>query len=397
MSLINQMLKDLERRQAHRPEGLVAPPGPVRAVDQPPRRMVHPAWWLVLILLLAVAVMAGALWRRGATSPPKSVVSEPVPLAAPSPRPTPGATPVSVAAPSAVEAADHGREPAPSSTATPSGTLTKPHKERTAEVPAPAKPGHAVAAPKPDAPSIPSPGTRVDGGAAAGISLTKDQPIAKPLALPADTGTEAASRVDKRVRALSPREQAEKAYRQALGLIQQGRLTEGIQGLEAALHDDPGHSQARMALVGLLVDSKRYDEAEARLKEGLALDPAQPQAAMILARLQVQRGDVEAGIRTLQATLPAAGPRSDYHAFLAALLQRVGRHQEAIEQYTEALSQSPAAGVWWMGLGLSLEAVGKTPEAKSAFTKALAADNLSQDLRTFVAQRLHRLDIVPGR
>jgi MSHA biogenesis protein MshN len=81
----------------------------------------------------------------------------------------------------------------------------------------------------------------------------------------------------------------------------------------------------------------------------------------------------------------------DFHAFAAALYQRLGRHKEAIEQYQSALRLAPSAGVWWLGLGISLQAAERPKDALDAYTRAKSAGNLAPELLGFVDQRLKQL------
>jgi len=201
---------------------------------------------------------------------------------------------------------------------------------------------------------------------------------AKPVA-PATSG-----------RVETPAQRAENAYRRALASLEDGRVTEAIAGLQAALKVDPRHEPARQTLVGLLVEAKRPDEAMRQLQAGLALDPAQPAMAMLLARLQIERGG--SGIETLMRSLPHAAGNGDYHAFLAGALAREGRNREAAEHYGAALRTAPQNGVWWMGLGISLQAEKRNLEAAGAFQKALDSGTLSGELQGFVERKLKQLN-----
>jgi MSHA biogenesis protein MshN len=184
-------------------------------------------------------------------------------------------------------------------------------------------------------------------------------------------------------------QRAEGEYRRALASLQDGRMTETVAALEQALKLDPGHDAARQTLVGLLIEAKRPAEAMRHLQAGLALDARQPALAMLLARLQIEGGG--SGIETLTRTLPYAGNLADYHAFLAGALEREQRHREAAEQYQAALRIAPANGVWWMGLGMALQADKRNAEALEAFQRARASGALSAELQVFVDRRLQQL------
>ena len=190
-------------------------------------------------------------------------------------------------------------------------------------------------------------------------------------------------------REMTAQQRAESEYRRAGSALQEGRVAEAVLALEQALALQPQHEAARQTLVSLLVEARRYEEAIRVLQAGLVLDPRQPNMAMLLARLQIERGGP--AIETLQRTLPYAAGNDEYHGFLAGALQREQRHREAIEQYQAAVRAAPYNGVWLMGLGISLQAEKRNSEALDAFQRAKASGTLSQDLSAFVERRLQAL------
>lgn len=198
-------------------------------------------------------------------------------------------------------------------------------------------------------------------------------------------------RVDKQIKQVSVKQQADNEFRRASGLMQQGRVNEALAGYEAALQLDAGHDDARQAMVGLLLENKRNADAERVLQDGLKHYPKNSGFAMLLARLQVERKDLALALETLQKGLPYADQQPDYQAFVAALLQRQGRHKEAITHYQIALQLSPDSGIWLMGFGISLQAVQRNEDARDAFKRAIESHTLSAELQAFVAQRLKEL------
>ena len=112
---------------------------------------------------------------------------------------------------------------------------------------------------------------------------------------------------------------------------------------------------------------------------------------MLLARLQVEHGELPQALKTLQQSLRYAEQQADYRAFMAALLQRQNLHQEAIAHYQAALHLNPNSGVWLMGMGISLQALQKNNEAIAVFKNALNTHTLNADLQAFVTQRLGQL------
>jgi MSHA biogenesis protein MshN len=216
-------------------------------------------------------------------------------------------------------------------------------------------------------------------------------PAPEPVKVAATTPRDASPLPAKQIRELTPYQRAENEYRRASGLSMQGRTSEAMAALEQALQIDPRHAAARQMHAGMLVEAGRTDEAIASLKAGIALDQTQPSLAMSLARLQVEKGDAKGALETLRGGLPYAADFADYHAFLGALLQRQELHKEAVDEYGAALRLVPQNGLWWMGMGISLQADNRPKEARDAYQRAKAANTLSAELQSFVDQKLAQL------
>jgi MSHA biogenesis protein MshN len=190
---------------------------------------------------------------------------------------------------------------------------------------------------------------------------------------------------------VSSSQQADAEFRKATALMQQGRIDDALAGYKAALRLDAGHDAARQALVALLLKGKRSADAERLLQDRLNSKPDHIGFTMMLARLQVERGAVAEATATLGKALPYADSQADYHAFLAALLQRQDRNDEAIAHYQIALQSVPDNGNWLMGYGISLQAAKRNVEAKAAFKHALDTQTLSPDLQAFIRQKIKEL------
>lgn len=190
---------------------------------------------------------------------------------------------------------------------------------------------------------------------------------------------------------ISTEQLADAQFRKGVVLMQQGRVSEAMAVYEEALRLNADHDAARQALAVLLLEGKRGADAERVLQEGLENKPEHTGFAMLLARLQVEHGADEQATATLKKHLTYAARQADYQAFLAALLQRQSLHEEAIAHYQAALKIAPGNGIWLMGYGISLQAVKRTDDARIAFRQALETNNLSPELRAFVQQRLKEL------
>jgi MSHA biogenesis protein MshN len=223
--------------------------------------------------------------------------------------------------------------------------------------------------------------------------IRSEKPI-KNIDTTGPTATAAPSAaIDKQMREVAPSEGAEISFRKGVVQIQEGRANKAELEFRDALKQDPLHAGALQALLNLLLASGRNNDAEQLLRTAVESDSHQPRLGMILARLEVERGEVPGAINTLVGVLPYVQSDSEFYAFLAALLQREGRHKEAIEYYRAALRTVPGNGVWTMGLGISLRASNQVAEAREAFTRASDSGQLSPELQQFVERQLRELSL----
>jgi tetratricopeptide (TPR) repeat protein len=217
------------------------------------------------------------------------------------------------------------------------------------------------------------------------------QSVAKPAPVETSVVVLPAGKVSKQPTQVTLQQQAENEFRKAYSLMQQGQIAAAISGYEAALQLDAGYMVARQTLVRLLLDNKRNADAEKVLLEGLLYDPKQHSLALLLARMQVGRNEIAQALETMQKSLPYAEKQADYQAFVAALLQRQNRHKEAIDYFLNAVKLNPQSGVWLMGLAISLRAEHRDAESRDAFNRALESHTLSAELQSFVNQQLKEL------
>jgi tetratricopeptide (TPR) repeat protein len=104
-----------------------------------------------------------------------------------------------------------------------------------------------------------------------------------------------------------------------------------------ALELDPHLSEAHGARGFVLLESKRFEEAEEEFLAAIRLDPSQFDARYFYARACFAQGRLEDAARLFQE---ASDVREDYQAafFAAQALEALGRESEATERYRRALS-----------------------------------------------------------
>jgi len=369
VSLINKMLQDLDRRNAMGNAAGPVPPQQVRAVAGTGAgrewfwrtlavlALVAFAWvgWVVVqlrpqVLATELALNAGGDAQRKAAAAPAKKDAPAAPAA-----------PVIVAAPAVAAPA-----------------LAVPAPQASAPVP--------VAAPPPELFKL---ALSIDRPIAERVAKAPAKPpvVHKPVV--AESG---AGRVSKREIPRSPVEEAEALFRHGVVLLNQGRITEAQVDFAAALVKSPGHEPARQALIAIQIERRKLDDARRLLEEGLALNPTQTQFTAVLARVLVERGDYREAANVLAATPNSGAGDADYQLLYGAVLQRLGRHAEAIEAFQSAAKISDQGGATWVALGISLEATGRKVEALQSYRRSLGAGTVAQDVRAYAEGRIRALN-----
>jgi MSHA biogenesis protein MshN len=386
MSLINQMLKDLDKRQGN--VGSVGSGAPLSVdvrLSGPARKSYGPMFTTVILALAVAATAVGAVaWYKNHKSSP-SPVTQPVVVAAANPAPAP-VPPVPQAVAEAAPAAPLppvAVQPTakPEAAAVPKEVVKEAVKETPPAMPAKPKAAVEQAATKPVAGAMASKNTPQESADTPQRSVPKP-----PSATPKSPDSDGAS-----FKVVSAQQKSENFYREAVSLMQQSRGADAQRALRQSLAANAQNHVARQMLAGLLVDAGRNDEAITLLRDGLALAPGHSGFTMALARLQVAAGTTAEASATLEQGLPNAGDDAEYHAFYATLLQNQGRNAEAIQHYIIALRSNPMMSNWLIGVGISLQAENKLADATEAFQRAISSGELSPELTQFANQHLEQM------
>jgi tetratricopeptide (TPR) repeat protein len=184
---------------------------------------------------------------------------------------------------------------------------------------------------------------------------------------------------------------AEDEYQQALQYYAQGLINKAASILSNLVIKFPEYDLARESLVRVLLDQGKQTEAKDIVQTGLQRKPFYYPYAELKARILVKEGHLEDAINTLQSTAPALNKNPEYHAFIAALYQRQGNSLLAAKLYEQLLPLEPDNAMWWMGLGIAYEDLGKSSEALQAYARAERNDNLNPELKAYVQGRIHTL------
>ncbi|HET7649332.1 MAG TPA: tetratricopeptide repeat protein [Gammaproteobacteria bacterium] len=189
----------------------------------------------------------------------------------------------------------------------------------------------------------------------------------------------------------TPEDLARDAYKDGLTRLDAGDATGAERRFRDALQRVPGFDPARVALARLLAQTGRNSDAETVLAQGIKAGQNKPRFARLDANLLVQQGALADAMKALESALPDIHAEPEHYAFMAALAQRSGDNARAAKLYQQVLEIRPDNGVWWMGLGISLEQLKQPQAALNAYRHAQQSGDLNPDVAQFVNQRIKAL------
>jgi Tfp pilus assembly protein PilF len=366
MSLINEMLRDLDARRGPSGDaGVIARQGiglvrPRPAIRQRSVSFIAAALGAATLLVVGVKLGHEGLQYLN--------VAEPVPDAEktqwtrlPLPAPTPRS-----------RATAHRAPAVPAASSTPE---SKPAK-------ASSTPAEAISRP---------PAVKADSAPATAVVTGGKQQAAQPVV--ASAALEPVFvQAPQLVRNLRPEQKAEHQFAQAQHALAEHNWQRAEPLLKQTLELLPGHLEARTQLASLLVARQANGAAEQLLVEGLAIDPKAGALARPYAQLLAARDALQPALDVLAEVYPDA----ETAALKAAILHRIGDHAEAAGAYESALREQPEQALWWTGLAIAREHNQEPRKALQAYQRA-ARLQLSEAVRQYVEQRMQALQSREGQ
>lgn len=376
MSVINQMLKDLDRRQQEA-EGAAVYVAPVR----------QQGWWMLVLTLLctlALGILGWRTWIFWQQSQRASLPAAQVEAPRTAPAVAPSAPLAVVATTQAVSsAAPVAKVPAASAESTAARVAPSVAEQVPADEAVLADEGNPEEALGDE--TIPS-DEELQPDLYAELAAEQSAEEAPAPAAPRKPGILKIETVE-----LSDAELATLAERKATTAMAKGRMQEAQDGYYEVLAHDPHNQGAREQLAGLLYGAGRLTEAAQVLEEGLRLDPAQADLRLLLARVAISGGDRQKALDWLTGYQPDIASNLDYYATWAGLAQELGQPVQASEMYVRLLRQQPDQGRWWLGLGVAEDGQGHRQRALDAYRNAQLHGNLGEASTQWLEQRIGQL------
>ena len=158
---------------------------------------------------------------------------------------------------------------------------------------------------------------------------------------------------------------------------------------EEVLIIDPHHKQARKKLAALWFGRKSYQQATNLLAQGISLDKNDAELRLLKARIHLQQGQLKAAYNTLKA-LPTI-EQQEYQVMLANVSQQIEQYESAIQAYKVLIDMQAYSGRWHLGLAIVYDKNSQFSLAVTEYAIALTKSDLSVASAEFAQQRMQAL------
>ena len=188
---------------------------------------------------------------------------------------------------------------------------------------------------------------------------------------------------------LSPQVLAANKITQAEQAMERHDIAKAESLFEEILLVMPAHETARKQLAALWYGKKYYQEAVNLLSQGIALAPEAEEMRLMSARIYYEQGKARQAFNILN---PVNGSNStEIQTLLANVSAELNEHESAVTAYRKLIGLEPTVGRWWLGIAVSLDSLGKFVPARDAYQQSIARNNLSTSAMQFARQRLIEL------
>ncbi|MFD2167771.1 tetratricopeptide repeat protein [Thalassotalea euphylliae] len=188
---------------------------------------------------------------------------------------------------------------------------------------------------------------------------------------------------------LTSSELAEKKMREAEKALLDEKGTKAEELLQDVLILTPDNKSARKQLAAIWLAKDAIGPAINLINQGIAISPAEPDFRLFKGNVLIQQGQFAQAYQTL---LPLKDTlRIDYQTLLATAAQQIKEHSVAAKAYEQLLVLQPTQARWYLGLAIALDSSSQFELAADAYQNAINLGTLSPESRKFAEQRMIEL------
>ncbi len=190
-------------------------------------------------------------------------------------------------------------------------------------------------------------------------------------------------------RQLTADELVEQKLAQAERSLVGSNVAKAEQLFQDALIIEPNNKQARKKLAALWFGRKAYQKAINLLSQGISLSPQDSELRIMKAQIYLKQGKSIFAFNTLKPL--AALEHQEYQILLANVAQDISQYHAATKAYQLLIKMQPNSGRWHLGLATIFDKDGQFSSAVYEYNLALTKKDLTASSAKFVQQRIQAL------
>ena len=163
------------------------------------------------------------------------------------------------------------------------------------------------------------------------------------------------------------------------------RIYRQILNIDFRQHD------TRKKLAVLYYSNGDTENASVILSDGIDINPERVDFRLMLARLFYRDNRNQEAYRVLAGVEPDVQRNVDFYGLKATVAQELSRDAEASHLYGRLVIFEPNRAQWWLGLAISLDRMGQSDGALRAYENAADLRQLSVSADDFIRQRIQEL------
>ncbi|KTD19886.1 tetratricopeptide repeat protein [Legionella londiniensis] len=225
-----------------------------------------------------------------------------------------------------------------------------------------------------------------------GISQFPDEDFAaEPTLAPNAHKPILTAAVKKTASSLSAREWHDLHLNEALQAIEEGEESHAIQLLTMILARFPASVEARESLAAIYLSRADLTKAMTILDKGLEYEPDSIILSKMKARIFFEQDKTSKALKLLARFKPDIRQDPDFYGLMAAILQSLGKNNEAGDLYKRLVEIEPSCGQYWLGYGMALEQRQAFQQAAIAYQHASQSYDVEPMVRIYAENRLKLL------
>ncbi|GEM_PF-3413547 len=178
---------------------------------------------------------------------------------------------------------------------------------------------------------------------------------------------------------------------QAKALLNKGQFVQAEQLLQTALSLDPQLHSARITLMSIRYGEQNYPAALAILQQGIQAYPEHLPYRLLAGQILLEINQPQVAWNLIKTQTPEPALNTQFYQFKASLAQQLEYWSSALENWQILLELSPNQAKWQLGAAISAEKNQLIAQAITHYQTALNLGGLSPASQAFAQQKIVRL------